>query len=515
MDFNWGSEFDHLCTPSLEEDELASLDAKMRAESTRKRTRVVAAFFALTGHYLRYPGCVGKYSTADTTQEFRYQRSNFVPWARGMGDAVFRRFYRMPFGAFQRLVALLRPSMEKNHVSHGRWNSEAQAARSSGRNVTRITVEMKVAMGLRWLAGGAYQDIAVFHGVSITSFWRAKDDFMDAIHECKELDITFPALDDDAALRELADGFKSLSMKELFSYCIGAIDGILIQLASVMERDSSQPIKFYTRKGSYALNVQAIADSRRRFRYFCVNCPGSTHDSVAWMYTPLFMELEKRGIIGKYFFVADAAYRDNIAVCTPFTQSAKLSQQQQDFNFFLSQVRIEVECAFGIFGIFWRGLRASLGNATRIIEACMKLHNYCIDHGDDCPDPDVEVPEYEGYPCEHGPGCTHRRCRGLAVRSSNEDRPYANRNGGPAADMSYDPPGFQQGLAMSGVMSDLESSADRVPRSDRVRCGGPRQRNRTHKIRQEILEAVVALNMKWPPLRRFTRRTAKVLGRAV
>eukprot|EP00961_Rhodomonas_salina_P282156 3812728-Rhodomonas_salina.1 len=111
------------------------------------------------------------------------------------------------------------------------------------------------------------------------------------------------------------------------------------------------------------------------------------------------MELEKRGICCKYFFVADSAYGDNIAVCTPFTQSAKLTQQQQDFNFFLSQVRIEVECAFGIlvqrFGIFWRGLRASLGSATRIIGACMKLHNYCIDHGDDSPYPDLEVPEYE------------------------------------------------------------------------------------------------------------------------
>eukprot|EP00961_Rhodomonas_salina_P261318 3531558-Rhodomonas_salina.1 len=280
----------------------------MRAQSTRKRARAVAALFALTGHYLLYPGCVGKYSTADTTQEFRYQCSNFVPWARGMGDAVFRRYYHMPFGAFQRLVAWLRPSMEKTSVSRCRWNSEAQAARSSWRNVTRITVEMKVAMGLRWLAGGAYQDIAAFHGVLITSFWRAKDDFMEAVHECKELDITFPALDDDDALQELADGFKALSMKGLFSDCIGTIDGILIQLAAVMERDSSQPIKFYTRKGSYALNVQAIADSRRLFWYFCVNCPGSTHDSVAWMYTKLFMQLEKHGIIGKYFFVADAAY---------------------------------------------------------------------------------------------------------------------------------------------------------------------------------------------------------------
>lgn len=114
MDFDWGSEFNHLCTLSLEEDEpeLACLDSKVRVQRKRKRARVVAAFLALTGHYLQYPGLVGKYSTADTTQEFRYQSSNFVPWARGMGNAVFRHYYSMLFRAFQRLVAWLLQSRE-------------------------------------------------------------------------------------------------------------------------------------------------------------------------------------------------------------------------------------------------------------------------------------------------------------------------------------------------------------------------------------------------------------------
>eukprot|EP00961_Rhodomonas_salina_P233146 3150324-Rhodomonas_salina.1 len=103
----------------------------------------------------------------------------------------------------------------------------------------------------------------------------------------------------------------------------------------------------------------------------------------------------------------------------------------------------------------------------------------------------------------------------MASLSRNDDRPHANRHGGPAAGMSYDPPGFPQGLAMSGAMSDVERDADRVQRSDQDREGGQRQRDRTHKILQELLDTVVALNMKRQPLSRFTRRTAKVLGCAV
>eukprot|EP00961_Rhodomonas_salina_P202863 2736872-Rhodomonas_salina.1 len=121
---------------------------------------------------------------------------------------------------------------------------------------------MKVAMGLQWLAGGTYQDIAAFHGVSLTSFWHAKECFLDAVNQCKELDIVFPSLDDYDSLRGLADGFQALSSQDLFSDCVGAIDGMLVALAHVHEKDSTQLIRFYTRKGGFALNLQAVADSK-------------------------------------------------------------------------------------------------------------------------------------------------------------------------------------------------------------------------------------------------------------
>ena len=56
--------------------------------------------------------------------------------------------------------------------------------------------------------------------------------------------------------------------------------------------------------------------------------------------------------------------------------------QNPDFDFYHSQVRINIECAFGMLTQRWRILWAPLecGEATRpaLIVALMKLHNWCI-----------------------------------------------------------------------------------------------------------------------------------------
>eukprot|EP00961_Rhodomonas_salina_P203376 2744142-Rhodomonas_salina.1 len=206
------------------------------------------------------------------------------------------------------------------------------------------------------------------------------------------------------------------------------------------------------------------------------------------MYTGLWKELETAGIVGKFFFVADAAYCNNVAVCTPFTRTERLSEDQKNFNFYLSQVRIEVECAFGIlvqrFGIFWRGLRAGLANASRIVSACVRLHNFCIDEGDTTSDPDIEVPEYEGYLCPHGPGCTRGRCRSNAVRARNDDSPVLNQHGGPAALLRYSRGELDPRELLGGGDAE-QNPTDNVPRNARD-ARGPRQRDRTDKIRAEM-----------------------------
>ena len=56
---------------------------------------------------------------------------------------------------------------------------------------------------------------------------------------------------------------------------------------------------------------------------------------------------------------------------------------KDDFNYYHSRTRINIECAFGIlvkrWGILRRPLGFKLAYITALVEACMKLHNICRD----------------------------------------------------------------------------------------------------------------------------------------
>ena len=83
------------------------------------------------------------------------------------------------------------------------------------------------------------------------------------------------------------------------------------------------------------------------------------------------------------YLVGDAAYAAEWFLLTPY-KGKSLSPDKDAFNFYQSQVRINIECAFGLlqyrFGIFWRRISITPEMWGPTIEACMKLHNLCLDH---------------------------------------------------------------------------------------------------------------------------------------
>ena len=65
-----------------------------------------------------------------------------------------------------------------------------------------------------------------------------------------------------------------------------------------------------------------------------------------------------------------------------FKQSLRGHPEKDDFNFYQSRCRINVECAFGILvqrlGVLRRPLRNKLSLINEIVSVCIKLHNICI-----------------------------------------------------------------------------------------------------------------------------------------
>jgi len=150
----------------------------------------------------------------------------------------------------------------------------------------------------------------------------------------------------ESRLRSLEAGFRSKSTARCIPGVVGALDGLLVRI----ECPSNVPdsLRYWNRKGFYALNVQAIADSDRRILHLSIRDPGSTHDSVAWERDPLFEKLEAGGLPDDLHITADAAYSSSSQasyLLTPYVNVGGhgISAQQDAFNFYQSQQRINVE----------------------------------------------------------------------------------------------------------------------------------------------------------------------------
>ena len=140
---------------------------------------------------------------------------------------------------------------------------------------------------------------------------------------------------------------------------------------------------FYSRKGFYALPVQALCDSNYIFQYCSAVCKGATHDVLAYAVSGLKKDLDS-GILGDSFYiVGDEAYTCTEALITPFSRD-NAGYDQMNFNFFLSSMRIHIEQAFGMLVARWRilkgGLEYYVSRCTDIVCLLMKLHNVCTKH---------------------------------------------------------------------------------------------------------------------------------------
>ena len=211
-----------------------------------------------------------------------------------------------------------------------------------------------------------------------------------AVNNCDELAFKFPTT--EAECKEIASEFV-LRSKAGFSNCVGCIDGLLVWIekpsTDECEARGVNSGKFYCgRKGKYGLNMQAVCDARRRFIDVSILHPASASDYLAFVTSSLSERLssEATRLPEGYCLYGDAAYVNESFMAVPIGKVS--SGPKDDYNYFHSQVRINIECAFGILTNRWRLLKSPLHNkisinrVTALISCLCRLHNYCIDHGE-------------------------------------------------------------------------------------------------------------------------------------
>ena len=157
----------------------------------------------------------------------------------------------------------------------------------------------------------------------------------------------------------------------------------------VLEKKSGikDPSKYYCRKGFFAVNCQVCCDANRKALSLSMLYPGAVPDRLAHLKSKIHRDIETGKLPWPFHFVGDNAYPESDQVFTPCTRPQLRHDTHgylDNYNFYLSQLRINIECCFGMvlnkFPILQAALTTTkLVTATKIFMVCCILHNLCID----------------------------------------------------------------------------------------------------------------------------------------
>ena len=113
-----------------------------------------------------------------------------------------------------------------------------------------------------------------------------------------------------------------------------------------------------------------------------IRMPGASLDYYAFQKSPLKRKLDEGLLRPGLALFGDNAYCNSSYMVIPF-RNVKTGAKDA-YNFFQSQLRINIECAFGILVHRWGMLRKPIPmnisiqkTASQVLALC-KLHNFCI-----------------------------------------------------------------------------------------------------------------------------------------
>ena len=314
-----------------------------------------------------------------------------------MGPQIFRRAFRMTLDSFFRLYSILLPHI-RTAITRKR-DYQYKGGRGGG-NYTLppipngpISPSIRLGAALHYFAGGSAYNIVCVFGIAylevLSSVWTV----VEAINQCPQFNISYP--DTLEEQRKIAAGFEVASTPGI-RHCAGAIDGILIwmlkpSLKEARECGVDQKKFLCGRKHKFGLNCQAVADCRGRFLDISIKYGGASSDCLAFEASELHTRLEnglmkKDGENERFVLFGDNAYLNTAYMATPFTNVAGDPNRaaEDNYNFYHSQLRIRVECAFGMLVQRWGLLRMAMPRNIGVLKvvalviALAKIHNFCI-----------------------------------------------------------------------------------------------------------------------------------------
>jgi hypothetical protein len=281
----------------------------------------------------------------------------------------FNTYYHMSVLQFETLYSIVSAAMETCPI-------KAKNATPMG----PVEGKVKFACTLRILYGEKMKSLAQIFHISIATVKLAFKDGVAALLDSQTLNFGGRATLEQCETR--AHGFlRRSNYPDIFAHCVSCIDGLAVRI-SCPKDEVNQKAYYSGHKKFYCINLQAACDSNCMFTHFSLNCPGSANDLLAYRKSQMSVDFAS---LPKPFWVAgDNAYPDGDHLLTPFP-SPYASSPEDSFNFYLSQLRITIERAFGImvtlFGILQSAIKTKIPFTVKIVQACMRVHNYRIAAG--------------------------------------------------------------------------------------------------------------------------------------
>ncbi|KAJ8915416.1 hypothetical protein NQ315_008306, partial [Exocentrus adspersus] len=165
---------------------------------------------------------------------------------------------------------------------------------------------------------------------------------------------------------------------------IGCLDCTHIAIVPPNSNDPAHPEKSY-----HSINVQLVCDENMKILHVNARFPGSIHDSHIWSNSniePILRNIYRRGNAG-YYLLGDSGYPLRAWLLTPLAQPQ--TEEELAYNDTHRRARSTIERCNGLLKMRFRcllkhrTLHYSPSKASKIINACIVLHNMCVDNNVD------------------------------------------------------------------------------------------------------------------------------------